>query len=88
MQRIQVAGEFSNGNELIEAIKRHRSRELAALQEQYRIAAKNYAARISDFRRTLNDLHWQQAQQIKADAERMRQRIQELQDTAKAATTE
>jgi hypothetical protein len=86
MQRIQVAGEFSNGNELIEAIKRHRAKELAALQEQYRIAAKNYTARISDFNRTLNDTHWCQAQQIKADAEKMRQRIAELQHTKAAAT--
>lgn len=88
MQRIQVAGEVSSPADMIDAIKRHRAKELAALQEQYRVAAKNYAARMSDFRRTLNDLHWQQAQAIKADAEKMRQRIQELQDTAKAATTE
>lgn len=86
MQRIQVAGEFSNGNELIEAIKRHRAKELAALQEQYRIQAKNYAARISDFKRTMNQLHYNQAQAIKADAERMRQRIAELTQTETATT--
>lgn len=85
MQRIPLL-ETTSPADMIDAIKRHRSRELSALQEQYHIAAKNYAARMSDYRHTLNDLHWQQAQQIKVDAAKIRQRIAELTHTETATT--
>ena len=85
MQRIPLL-ETTSPADMIEVIKRHRAKELAALREQYRIAAANYACRMSDYRHTLNDLHWQQAQAIKADAERIRQRIAELEQTETATT--
>ena len=78
--------ETTSPADMIEAIKRHRAAELEACREQYRIQASNYAACMNEYRRTASSAAILQAQAIKADVEKIRQRVIELEQTKTART--